>query len=281
MAIHDPTFLIHTFKYIHFLDKVTDDDLWPSWPDGDWLPLTWRIGFRQLPSGPHKIYIPPNQDKAFAYHRSTVEKYLKTGTGLSPFETSKPMEVRSAAAKRKREGPKRRKKFAKKDDYEEVNNFGVFKLPLSDKETGLEGFEDSKEIEESLLARKFKTPLLVLTSFRKPKSSKEKKALQESKEEKSKIVEKLCGIWHKRPDSYEGKQFFQKTLLKQKGPIGSKKKVLVACDIFIFWSKTYSCWKIGLLKEHQAGFLRCDDPAEVPWEVKKPWKVVKESLCLP
>lgn len=116
------------------------------------------------------------------------------------------MEVRSAVAKRKRSRPKRRKKFAKKDDYEEVNNFGVFKLPLSDKETGLEGFEDSNEIQESLQARKFKTPLLVLTSFSKPKNSKEKKALQESKEEKSKIVEKLCGIWHQRPDSYEGKQ---------------------------------------------------------------------------
>ena len=210
-------------------------------------------------------------------------KYLENGTGLSPFETSKTVESISVG-KRKRARPKKRKKFAKKDDYEEVDNFGVFMLPLSDKDSkiGLEGFEDSDEVQESLQARKFKTPLLVLTSFsKKSKNSREKKALQESKEEKSKIVEKLCGIWHKRPDSYEGKQFFQKTILKQTGPTGSKKKVLVACDIFIFWSKTYSCWKIGLLKEHQAGFLRCDDPAEVPWEVKKPWKVVKESLCLP
>ena len=39
---------------------VTDDDLFPPWPDGDWLPRDWRIAFRQKPGGLHKIYVPPD-----------------------------------------------------------------------------------------------------------------------------------------------------------------------------------------------------------------------------
>ena len=42
---------------------VTDDDVFLLWPDGDWLPRNWRIGFRQKPGGLHKIYVPPKQDR--------------------------------------------------------------------------------------------------------------------------------------------------------------------------------------------------------------------------
>ena len=41
---------------------VTDDDVFPRWP-GDWLPRDWRLGFRELPSGLHRIHVPPNQDR--------------------------------------------------------------------------------------------------------------------------------------------------------------------------------------------------------------------------
>ena len=42
---------------------VTDDDVFPRWPEGDWLPRDWRLGFRELPSGLHRIHVPPNQDR--------------------------------------------------------------------------------------------------------------------------------------------------------------------------------------------------------------------------
>ena len=39
---------------------VTDADLLPSWNEDDgWLPLDWRIGFKQKPSNLHRIYVPP------------------------------------------------------------------------------------------------------------------------------------------------------------------------------------------------------------------------------
>ena len=41
---------------------ITDDDVWPTWPEGEWLPEDWRVCYRQLPGRPHKCYVPPRQD---------------------------------------------------------------------------------------------------------------------------------------------------------------------------------------------------------------------------
>jgi len=64
----------------------------PSWPGLEWLPKDWRIAFRQLPSRLHRIYIPPDQEEGFCYHRSDVERYLAGERGkLSAIGSSKPM----------------------------------------------------------------------------------------------------------------------------------------------------------------------------------------------
>ena len=47
---------------------VTDADLIPTWSDDDdWLPLDWRIGFKQKPLSVHKIYIPPGLRTKWAH----------------------------------------------------------------------------------------------------------------------------------------------------------------------------------------------------------------------
>ena len=49
------------------------------------------MAYKQLPTGPHKIYIPPNQDYGFLYHRYCVDRYLSEGKKLTLFAESKPM----------------------------------------------------------------------------------------------------------------------------------------------------------------------------------------------
>ena len=63
----------------------------PAWPEWD-LPKDWRIAYKQLPTGPHKIYIPPNQDYGFLHHRSCVDRYLSEGKKLTLIAESKPMD---------------------------------------------------------------------------------------------------------------------------------------------------------------------------------------------
>lgn len=71
---------------------VTDEDAIPSWPEGDWLPLNWRISYRQLPGGLHKVYVPPGQSEGFCYQIADVPLYLSgEKTRLSPFASSKQM----------------------------------------------------------------------------------------------------------------------------------------------------------------------------------------------
>ena len=52
---------------------VTDPDVIPTWPEWD-IPQDWRIAFKQLPTGPHKIYIPPGSDDGFLFHDSYWNK---------------------------------------------------------------------------------------------------------------------------------------------------------------------------------------------------------------
>ena len=39
----------------------------------------------------HRIFIPPNQNAGFLFHRPCVEEYLSHGKSLSPFGSSKKM----------------------------------------------------------------------------------------------------------------------------------------------------------------------------------------------
>jgi len=48
---------------------VSVHDSIPTWPVQDWLPRDWRIAFRQLPSGVHKVFIPPGQEEGLCYCR--------------------------------------------------------------------------------------------------------------------------------------------------------------------------------------------------------------------
>merc|ERR1712113_940403 len=83
----------------------------PTWPEWD-LPKDWRIAFKQLPSGPHKIYIPPGQDEGFLYQRTDVEQYLREGKKLALFNESKPMVEKMAIAAEKDHDKKKRKREA-------------------------------------------------------------------------------------------------------------------------------------------------------------------------
>ena len=283
MAIHDPTFLIHVYSRI-FQVHLT------RWQ----MTIFGHLGRRAIGS-------PLTGALAFGsfLHSFTRSMYLQTKT--KPLLTTNPpswniwrVELVCLPLRPPRlwklgvqwpngsvRGPSGERNLPKKMIMRRWTISAFSSYPWVTRKQALKALKTAMRFRSHFKPGNSRRPCWSWRVLASPKTPRRKQALQESKEEKSKIVEKLCGIWHQRPDSYEGKQFFQKTILKQTGPIGSKKKVLVACDIFIFWSKTYACWKIGLLKEHQAGFLRCDDPAEVPWEVKKPWKVVKESLCLP
>jgi len=79
--------------------SVSDPDAIPHWPEEGWLPKEWFLAFRQLPSGLHRIYIPPGQREGFCYHRSTVMEYLSgENPRLSPFGTSMAMAEDSANA---------------------------------------------------------------------------------------------------------------------------------------------------------------------------------------
>lgn len=84
---------------------VTDEESIPSWPDEDpeWLPRDFKLCFRQLPSGTHKIYIPPGQMEGFLYHKSSAMDYLAgKKMNLSAFGSSKPMAEVMASATTKR-----------------------------------------------------------------------------------------------------------------------------------------------------------------------------------
>ena len=130
---------------------------------------------------------------------------------------------------------------------------------------------ESQEIQDQLHERGFEDPTLLLTTLTNSKQSKEAVPSQ-------KIVERMCSLWYCRPDDFCDKQCYQRIFLKEQ--IGSKKD-LICSDTHIFWSPQYDCWKIGLLNEDMAGYLRCDDPAQFPWETKKNWKVVETHLCVP
>jgi len=240
---------------------VTDADLIPTWSDDDgWLPLDWRIGFKQKPLSVHKIYIPPGQDEGFCYQKQDVLEYLRTGKKLTRFGVSKPLAVRkaiaAAAKKRKRSRGSRGssrgseetahfpKRFASAADYEEVEHLTFQKLPLSktdEKSFGLEA----------------------------------QQLMKNSKVENPIILQKLCGLFYQRPDVFGERPFFQQIRCEIRGPM----KRLVCTDQHVFYSPKYSCWKVGILKEDRAGYLTCHDAAKMPWEVQHPWKMVKEKLC--
>eukprot|EP00438_Fugacium_kawagutii_P007239 Skav211559 [mRNA] locus=scaffold2228:125437:131398:+ [translate_table: standard] len=188
------------------------------------------------------------QDHGFCYNKSTALEYIHSNGAkpLTPFDTSKAMPA-VAAGRRKR--PKsasvarRRYKFAKAEDYEE-------------------------ELYEALVASGFKEPTLVLVSFFKHKKGKELPP-------KPKIAEKMMGMWYQRPARFNDKVVYQKLGFSER--LGEKK--LYCSKMHIFWSKEYKCWKMGALNDDFAGFLRCDEDVERPFETTKRWKVVKQQLC--
>eukprot|EP00438_Fugacium_kawagutii_P011291 Skav202841 [mRNA] locus=scaffold746:126270:127466:+ [translate_table: standard] len=257
---------------------VTDEDAFPKWPEADWLPKDWKVGFRQTNDHLHRVVVPPNQDSGFCYHLSKAQEYIESnGTkGLTPFETSRA--VPQWGGKRKSSSAsvaRRRYKFAKAEDYDEVRNFKVFEMPLNQSErkaAAIDNLEQHntarQELYEALVANGFKEPTLVLVSFFKHKKGKELPP-------KPNIAEKMTGMWYQRPARFNDKVVYQKVGFSER--LGEKK--LCCSKMHIFWSKEYKCWKMGALNDDFAGFLRCDEDVERPFDTTKRWKVVKQQLC--
>ena len=227
---------------------VTDDDAIPSWSDS--LPEGWRVAFRQLPGGLHKIYVPPNQEKGFVYQGADVPLYLKGEKSLSLFGSSRPMATRP---NKKRSRSKREKElavahYASPADYVEAKDFTVMKLPLPEKERAKLSPEvekllgSSKEIHDLLVQRKFKeveisvffslvlvddeflvfqcynlaTPLFVGTDLGLPffngafPTKVELCGVFHKQNHENKIMEAVTGIFYRRPEEFSQKPYFQK-----------------------------------------------------------------------
>lgn len=229
----------------------------PKWPEDDFVPHTWRIAWRQLPSTLHKIYIPPGQDEGFLFHRSCVEEYLAKGKNLTPFEGSKPMAEISANAGTglNKKAKKRKLRVATASDYESTDALTLTQIGLGESKlpVGLQADASSvKKMREYLLRRRFaKEGHLMCVSERSPGSA---------------MGKLLAGIYYEKAGTYGERPCYQ---LLQEMPSG------VACSpLHIFWSPALACWKVGHFDEEQAGFATCTSDQTTPAGLKL-WSMMK------
>lgn len=265
--------------------RVTDEDAIPSWPEEGWLPKDWRIAFRQLPSGLHRIFIPPGQDEGFLYHRHLVMEWL-TGTkpNLSPFGSSKPMAKISELALTG-SNPKKRKKghitmVANPDDYEDFALLSIARIPLdSDLNANAQllfeaGAPNPKqlattgvEVHKMLRARGFPegpNGPEVLVVFQHSRTS--------GSDKQNSVIDYICGTYYQRPDTFGERPYYQKVRVAE-GCIGR------LCEsLHVFWSNFSSRWKIGDLDDSKAGWAFCLSDQPRPMQTLQPWKVIKESF---
>eukprot|EP00927_Polykrikos_kofoidii_P060016 TRINITY_DN55098_c0_g1_i1.p1 TRINITY_DN55098_c0_g1~~TRINITY_DN55098_c0_g1_i1.p1 ORF type:complete len:755 (-),score=156.71 TRINITY_DN55098_c0_g1_i1:63-2267(-) len=270
----------------------------PKWPEGDWLPKDWRLAFRKLPSRLHRIFIPPNQEEGFLYHRTDVEMYLAGNkTSVSLFGTSMPMAEISANAasgdpslkksrhkkkhhhhrhRSKSSGPQA--KVVEETDFAEDCSLVVVPLPAGSAEEkdlskclvavgalDVEVFaERARQVREALLKRQFdpQTSLVaVLTRGGADIGS------------PSQVLRHLVGLYYERSDAYGGRPCYQQVRPSTRGH-GD-----LACGRFhLFWSERRSCWKIGVLDDGMAGFARCSDDQQSAAGLQgKTWSVLTDS----
>lgn len=272
---------------------VTDEGSIPPWPEDeeDWLPKDWRICYRQLPSGLHKIYIPPGQDKGFCFHRSTVMEYFASGGNitLTPLEGSRQMTQIIQAATEKgssRVGPdgqpkKKQKKIrhvegvrcAAPADFSPCTGLALAALPPddADRHQGAAAADPPTELKERavearsrLVARGFSSSTRLLGVFRRP-----------GDDAAHKLLDSVQGVYFQIPRAFGDRPCYQQVLL---APSGDG----VHCSgRYIFWNTSRTCWQMGHLNEAKAGFACCDDDCPDPAASSKPWVLLKESFLEP
>ncbi|CAK0848938.1 unnamed protein product [Prorocentrum cordatum] len=235
---------------------VTDPDAIPNWPEpeddgSEWLPREFKIGFRQLPRGLHRIYVPPGkEDVGFLYHRHSVIEYLAGKTDLSPLGTSKTMTaVSEGAMHRKRKAEPML--LATLADFTQSASLRAVKLggsadtyaaALSEALRGATGTPDhaglaadAVAIRARLVTRGFMDVELIYVSC------------ASDGKEKHPIAAALSGFYHRRPDPWEGQPLYQSIFLQASARAG------VACGhAHLFWSAGCAAggrWKVGELVE--------------------------------
>jgi len=248
---------------------ITVHDKIPAWPDWH-LPRNWRLAFKQLPTGPHKIYIPPDQDTGFLYHRSCVEEYLEKGfKKLVLFDESKPMAQRSEeAAANAGEKKKRKKGAATLEDYVESSEVmmvsivgqntsaaAVDKLKKADVPHAEEVVNTSSTLHGLLLKRSFpeNTEMIIVCS-RTP--------LKEGS-----IASIACGHYFQMQTGTD-RPYYQKcdTGLSCQG-------------IYIAWAGDVfgGSWKIGSLANNDMIVAINKEDQISPMQCKSQWRVLRED----
>lgn len=251
---------------------VTDADCIPGWPEdeGDWLPKDFKIAFRQLPSGPHRIYIPPGkEDEGFLYHRSLVGEWLSgEKTTLSSFGNSKPMANISAAALQRGTSKAQKRnhnKQASPEDYEPCPDFLVQRLPSNPDDTPTPTGVPAEMKREAAEIRK----LLTESGF--DEGTELVAILPRSAAEPSpSMMSMVAGLYYRFPHQFNKRPFFQHV-----GLTGSQ----LACKgAYVFWNSSRSCWQVGALDEDKAGFAVVNEDCGMPHEAGQPWKLLKDSF---
>lgn len=269
---------------------VSDADAIPNWPEDseDWLPQDWKIGFRQLPSGLHRIFVPPGyEDEGFLYHRSTVMQWIAGEvTTVSPFGTSKPATVISAmAAEKGTGGVKRRKthhsferpaKIAEPKDFEEVSGMRVLQLAGS----ALESLQAASVEDAEKLASDAQNLQAVLSGYHFEDTS--LLYVFQSGEQQHPAAVFVDGFYYKRPTDHNGRDAYQKIVpLAAPAPEDPEKPApppRAACSSFhIYWSTLWDGhWKIGKMDSDDcgAGYAAiCHDTT-----MQSGWKLLRSDL---
>lgn len=253
--------------------KTVHDSI-PTWPEWD-LPKDWRIGFKQLPSGPHKIYIPPGQDEGFLYHKTCVQTYLSVGKAVTLFAESKPMAQRSAEADAKKPNNKKKRRLAPAtlDAYVDCPSLIIVKIAVQSSRADIvselveAGVPNAEEIASTatqthslLMARGFPAGTEVVTVCRAASDSVEK------------IVSHVCGQYYSLNVAAD-RPTYQKLQLSSACNSG------IACqNLYISWSTAFEgCWKVGVLGNDTAGLVINKDDLPSPSLCKSAWRVHQEG----
>jgi len=256
------------------------DEAIPLWPEkDDWLPKDWRVGYRRLPSRLHRIYVPPNQEEGFFYHRAEAEKFIAgEPVNLSPFGSSRKMASISADAAAGGRTPqtsrkeKKRKlgatsRLATAEDYRQ-SSLQVVQLPASDDSEATAarlskaGAPDAKQIaDDSVKLRS----LLLKRGF-----NKETELLGVvSGEPDGGALCWIGGIYYQLADTFQGRPCYQGLQLVSSKPG-------VACTgVYVFWSTAMSRWKLGALDDSKAGLAYCEEDRLRPVDLQQPWRMLR------
>lgn len=267
---------------------VSDPDAIPVWPeDDDKLPRDWKVGFRQLPSRLHRIYVPPGHDDiGFFYHTPLVKLYIETGLpAVSPFGTSKPMAEISSLVKE--HGIKKKRKRGDVEHEEaptqvtavdyEASQLAVVPLPplaaepmalhaaiaaaSAREDVAKELSEAAQAVDAALVTRGFEKGTQLLAVFDRTAGT---------DAARHPLSKRLCGIYHARPAQFNDRPFYQQIFLLP------RRQGLGCHSLYVAWSTRRGAWKIcERLDEEVAGLSVGGAELE-----GSEWKVLKrELLC--